>query len=457
MKIREVDLELVKKYNQPGPRYTSYPPATKFTQSLSKDKIQTHIESIRDSTNPISLYFHLPFCDTLCWYCGCTTVITTQHHKGTTYLSYLEREMDMMMPLINTQRVVTQIHLGGGTPTFHSPDEIHRIGEMIRTRFNISGNVEASVEVDPRRLTHEHIIALREAGFNRASLGIQDNDAKVQQAVNRIQPLDMTTQTVHWLRDEGFGSINFDLIYGLPFQSTDSFNKTLDEVIALEPDRFAVFSYAHVPWIKPAQTLFTEIDLPGADTKLSLLKLTVERLTEAGYIYIGMDHFVKPTDELAIAQNNKTLQRNFQGYSTHADADIYAFGMSSISQAGNIYWQNEKDLKRYNESIDAGSLPITKGYILTHDDEIRRSVIMDVMCHLELSYDEQGKKLGINFREYFANEIASFDALEADGLLIKTPNGFVVTDIGRLLIRNIAMRFDAYLPHETSQAYSKTI
>ena len=267
----------------------------------------------------------------------------------------------------------------------------------------------------------------------------------------------MTTQTVRWLREEGFGSINFDLIYGLPFQSPTSFNKTLDEVLALEPDRFAVFSYAHVPWIKPSQTLFTEIDLPNAETKLALLKLTVERLTEAGYIYIGMDHFVKPTDELAIAQKNKTLQRNFQGYSTHGDADIYAFGMSSISQAKDIYWQNEKDLKKYYELIEASTLPITKGYILTRDDLIRREVIMDMMCHLGLDFDEEGKKLDINFREYFASEIDSYDDMEADGLLIKTPSGITVTDTGRLFIRNIAMRFDAYLPHEKEQRYSKTI
>lgn len=457
MQTLHVDIDLVKKYNQPGPRYTSYPPATHFTQSLSREEILSHIASLRDSLNPISLYFHLPFCDTLCWYCGCTTVITTQHHKGDTYLGYLEREMDMMMPYINRNREVSQIHLGGGTPTFHSPDEIRRLGKMIRSRFTIADDVEASVEVDPRRLTHEHIIALREAGFNRASLGIQDNDATVQEAVNRIQPLEMTTQTVRWLREEGFGSINFDLIYGLPFQSPTSFNKTLDEVLALEPDRFAVFSYAHVPWIKPSQTLFTEIDLPNAETKLALLKLTVERLTEAGYIYIGMDHFVKPTDELAIAQKNKTLQRNFQGYSTHGDADIYAFGMSSISQARDIYWQNEKDLKKYYELILAETLPVTKGYILTKDDVIRREVIMDVMCHLGLDFDEEGSKLGINFREYFVNEIDSYDDMEADGLLIKTPSGITVTDTGRLFIRNIAMRFDAYLPHEKEQRYSKTI
>jgi oxygen-independent coproporphyrinogen-3 oxidase len=457
MATLEVNLDLVKKYNQPGPRYTSYPPATHFTDSLSKEDLLAKIGAYKARTNDISLYFHLPFCQSLCWYCGCTTVITKQHDKGITYLDYLEREMDLMMQNIDPSRQVKQIHLGGGTPTFHSPDEIRKLGEMIRSRFNVAADAEASVEVDPRRLTREHIIALREAGFNRASLGIQDNNEKVQEAVNRIQPFSMTTQVTEWLREEGFTSINFDLIYGLPLQTPATFSKTLDEVLSLSPDRFAVFSYAHVPWVKPAQTFFTEIDLPDATTKLDLLKLTVERLTEAGYVYIGMDHFVKPTDELAIAQQNRTLQRNFQGYSTHGGTDIYAFGMSAISQAGELYWQNEKDLKKYYEFIDKGELPIIKGYVLSKDDKIRRDVIMEIMCSLSLDYNELSSRLGIDFKTYFAKELDSLARLEADGLLVQTPNSIHVTDNGRLFIRNIAMQFDAYLSKETEVRYSKTI
>jgi oxygen-independent coproporphyrinogen III oxidase len=337
------------------------------------------------------------------------------------------------------------------------PDEIRRLGDMIRSRFTFAPDMEAGVEVDPRRLTREHVVALREVGFNRASMGVQDNDPVVQKAVHRIQPFEMTSEVVGWLRETGFQSINIDLIYGLPFQTPVSFAKTLDETLSLKPDRFAVFNYAHVPWIKPAQKILKVESLPTPETKLELLKLTIEKLTSEGYVYIGMDHFARAEDELAVAQRQKTLQRNFQGYSTRGGSDIYAFGMSSISQAEGFYWQNYKELPDYYGAINAGKVPVHRGYLMTEEDKLRRTTIMRLMCDLGLDYPSMSRLLGIDFKEHFAAEIDSLDDLEADGLLLKTPDGLHVTDLGRLLVRNIAMRFDAYANTRKENRFSKTI
>ena len=324
-----VDLDLVQKYNVPGPRYTSYPPATHFTDRVSHDEIVEGIRANNRTAGDLSLYFHLPFCYSLCWYCGCTTVITPQQSQSATYLKYLDREMALAKELLHPGRRVVQLHFGGGTPTFLLPDEIRALGSLIHGRFQLDPEVEAGVEIDPRRLTRDHLVALHEVGFNRASLGVQDHDPVVQKAVHRIQPFEQSRNAVTWAREVGFRSVNIDLIYGLPHQTPESFERTLDEVLTLEPDRFAVFNYAYVPWIKPAQKIIKESTLPSAATKLQLLKLTIEKLTSSGYVYIGMDHFARANDELALAQKQKTLQRNFQGYSTRGGADIYAFGMSS--------------------------------------------------------------------------------------------------------------------------------
>ncbi len=452
-----VDLNLVRKYNVPGPRYTSYPPATHFKTETTQAEVLSSIEKNNETTNPLSLYYHLPFCQTLCWYCGCTTVITTQQNKSRSYLDYIEREMDLMLPRINPNREVTQLHLGGGTPTFLMPDELRRLGRMIRDRFKVSPDAEAGVEIDPRRIGKDHIQALREMGCNRASLGVQDNDPKVQIAVHRVQPREQTEQTVRWIRDCGFESLSIDLIYGLPLQTVESFNRTLDDILGLKPDRLAVFSYAHVPWLKPAQKIFTEDQLPSAELKLDLLKLTIEKLTSAGFVYIGMDHFALAGDELAVAQREKTLQRNFQGYSTRGDADIYAFGMSSISQTSDFYWQNIKDLEPYYASIDAGVSPITRGYRMTDDDKLRRQTIMRLMCDLELDFPEMSRRTGVDFATVFAPELASMHDLEADGLIERSATRLQVTELGRLLIRNIAMRFDATLLPSREGRYSRTI
>jgi oxygen-independent coproporphyrinogen-3 oxidase len=447
----------VRKYSVPGPRYTSYPPATQFTDQLQLPTLLEALRANNEKPGDLSLYFHLPFCQTLCWFCGCTTVITTQQGQSATYLRYLEKELELVKALLHSGRKVVQLHFGGGTPTFLLPDEIRALGGMIRDRFQFAADAETGVEVDPRRLTLDHVRALREAGFNRASMGVQDNNPVVQAAVHRIQPFDQTRQVIDWLRDEGFKSLNIDLIYGLPHQTPASFEKTLDEILELRPDRFAVFNYAHVPWIKPAQRIFDEATLPTADTRLQLLKLTIERLTSAGYAYIGMDHFALETDELAVAQRNHTLQRNFQGYSTRGGADIYAFGMSSISQAEGVYWQNEKELPVYYQRLDEGRLPMARGYVLTAEDRLRRQVIMRLMCDLELDFAAMSERLGIDFAEHFARELDSMADVEADGLIERTTNGLRVTDLGRLLIRNLAMRFDAYLPAVQERRVSKTI
>ncbi|SPE59158.1 Oxygen-independent coproporphyrinogen-III oxidase [Verrucomicrobia bacterium] len=455
MSLLKVDLELVKKYNVPGPRYTSYPPATHFTNEVPREVFFERIRANNQGERELSLYFHLPFCQTLCWFCGCTTVITADQKKSAAYLKYLERELDLMTPWLNPKRKVVQLHFGGGTPTFLLPDEIRRLGEMIHSRFSFSPAVEAGVEVDPRRLTREHLAALREAGFNRGSMGVQDNEAEVQQAVHRIQPFEMTKQAVEWMREEGFQSLNIDLIYGLPYQTPVSFARTIDQTLSLKPDRFAVFSYAHVPWLKPAQKILKT--LPSPETKLELLKLTIEKLTAEGYVYIGMDHFARAGDELAVAQRQKTLQRNFQGYSTRGGADIYAFGMSSISQADGFYWQNQKELPQYCAALDAGQLPLHRGYVMTDEDRLRRTTIMRLMCDLGLDYPAMSKLLGVDFKQHFAKELESLDDLEADGLLVKTPEALVINDLGRLLIRIIAMRFDAYAATRKENRFSKTI
>jgi oxygen-independent coproporphyrinogen III oxidase len=457
MKVLEVDLGLVQKYNVPGPRYTSYPPATHFNDKVDLKEFQRLIKLNRQSERELSLYYHLPFCYSLCWYCGCTTVITPKQSASATYLDYLEKEMALVAQDSNPKRKVVQIHWGGGSPSFLLPDEIRRLGEMTRSRFNVAPDVEASIEVDPRRINRDHIQAMREAGFNRASLGVQDNDPRVQKAVHRVQPRELTEQVAGWIREAGFQSLNIDLIYGLPFQTPESFAKTLEEILALKPDRFAVFNYAHVPWIKPHQRIFKDGMLPTPETKLLLLKTTIERLASAGYVYIGMDHFARQTDELAVAQRGKTLQRNFQGYSTRAGADIFGFGMSSISQAESIYWQNEKELETYYRRLDLGELPLHKGYVMTEDDRVRRWTIMRLMCDLGLDYDAMSVSLGIDFRRYFAREIDSLGDLVADGLLSLSPGGLEVSEVGRLLVRNIAMRFDAYLPQEKEKRYSRTV
>lgn len=457
MNATHLDLDLVRKYNVPGPRYTSYPPATRFTEEVTWPRLADEILLNNRSHRDLSLYFHLPFCRSLCWFCGCTTVITTRQDQSAVYLDYLKKEIAQTASMVNPERKVVQLHWGGGTPTFLQPSEIRELGTAIRDYFPYSDSLEAGVEIDPRRATPEHLQALREVGFNRASLGVQDLDPVVQKAVHRVQPLEMTQKVVSGLRSLGFESLNIDLIYGLPHQTAESFDQTLDAVLELNPDRLAVFSYAHVPWIKPSQKIL-ESAMPSPETKLRILQRTVEKLTgDAGYVYIGMDHFARRDDELAVAQTTRTLHRNFQGYSTRGGSDIYSFGMSAISQIPSAYWQNAKDLPSYYGALDAGKSPIIRGYVVSEEDRFRRETIMHLMCDLELNFEDMSQRLGISFQQHFANELENMEDLADDGLVVQTRRGLYVTQLGRFFIRNIAMRFDAYLPKETERRFSRTI
>lgn len=377
--------------------------------------------------------------------------------RSAEYLGYLEAELALRTPFVAEGSKVVQIQLGGGTPTFFQPNELERLGQLIRDRFPMAETIEAGVETDPRSLTLEKIEALRAAGFNRASLGVQDTCPEVQQTIGRIQPLELIGESTQWLRESGMESINFDLIYGLPNQTVESFNRTLDEALTFSPDRFAVYSYAHIPWIKTFQKSF-EDRLPDAEMKLKLLQLTIEKLTGAGYVYIGMDHFAKPDDAMALALANGTLQRNFQGYSTHKGVDIHGFGMSSISHVNGSYFQNHKEIEPYYAALDAGELPIVRGYAMTEEDKIRHTAIMHIMCNLYIDYAQLSEEIGIDFAKHFKAEISSLDDLEADGLVKREPGGLHVTPLGRLFVRIVAMRFDAYLQAEQRKGrYSQTV
>jgi oxygen-independent coproporphyrinogen-3 oxidase len=453
----EVDINLIRKYNKPGPRYTSYPTAPQFNESFSVSDWEKQLaQNNQTDLTDLSLYFHLPFCDTLCWFCGCTVIITRKRDKIEEYIDHLIAEIDLIKTSINSRRKVVQLHFGGGTPTYLSPNQIKKLGTKIHQTFSFAEDAEIGCEMDPRELTREHILALRDVGFNRASIGIQDFNPKVQKAVNRIHSKEVVQRVTNWIREAGFQSLNFDLIYGLPFQTKRSFEKTLADILDLQPDRLAVYGYAHVPWIKPHQKLIHEQDLPAPEERLEMLKMIIETLTSTGYVYIGMDHFAKEDDELALALREKTLQRNFQGYSTKAGTDIYALGMSSISQLSTAYAQNVKELPTYYQKVQQGILPVERGLILSKEDQIRKTVIMRLMCDMELEFDEISKKVGVDFRDYFQEELASLGEFEAEGLLIQNPDKLVVTEKGRLFIRNIAMTFDAYLDQSNTR-YSKTI
>jgi oxygen-independent coproporphyrinogen-3 oxidase len=454
-----LDLDLIRKHSIPGPRYTSYPPATQFVAEQDCREIDSAVdEDNRAGAGPISLYFHLPFCETRCWFCGCTTVITKRRHAAGDYLDDLAREMRLTAERMDTSRPVTQIHFGGGTPTFFPPDELRRLGALIREIFpNRETDCEFSVEIDPRRLTLEHVEALTAIGANRASLGVQDTNPAVQLAIHRHQPHYMNERAFAWLRANGFRSINVDLIFGLPLQTRDSFAHTVDDVLGLEPDRLSVFSYAHVPWIKPAQKIFDDrAQLPDAEQKLSMFAVAHEKLTAAGYLDIGLDHFAKPEDELAVALREGTLHRNFQGYSTRGGAALYAFGVSSISSTGDSYRQNLKTLPAWRAALAAGRLPTERGLRLSDEDLRRREIIMRLMCDRRLDFAALSRSLRVDFRTRYADELASLADLEADGIVVCTPASVQVTPLGTPLLRVVAMRFD---PHVTAGAlqHSRTI
>ena len=456
-----VDIDLLKKYDKAGPRYTSYPTAPYFHEGFKVKEYLEHIEKDNDTVakRDLSLYFHLPFCDTLCYFCGCNMMVTRNRDRIEQYIDYLEKEIKILKPLIDKDRKVIQLHWGGGTPTHLSPDQIRRLGTIIHEHFDFQDHAEVGVEIDPRELTFDHMKALREMGFNRCSMGVQDFDPKVQETVNRIQPEEITRQTVDWSRELGFKSINLDLMYGLPYQQVASFEQTIDKVLSMDPDRLAVFNYAHLPEMIKHQKLIREEWIPPREEKLQLLKLSIEKLTDGGYTYIGMDHFAKPDDELTVAMNNGTLYRNFQGYSTHAGINLFALGITSIGMLSDVYMQNQKKMNDYFKAIDNHELPVMKGIVLSEDDILRREVITELMCNFNLKKSRIEGKYNIVFDEYFREALDHLADLQDDGLITLEDKALHVTEKGRLLIRNIAMKFDAYLmsKSENKPRFSRTV
>ncbi|WP_055324620.1 oxygen-independent coproporphyrinogen III oxidase [Ralstonia solanacearum] len=440
---------LAQRFDTHGPRYTSYPTADRFHTGFGTDAYLDALHrraAIAPALHaPLSLYVHLPFCANLCYYCGCNKVVTKDHTRSARYIRALAREMAMIARHIGPLRQATQLHWGGGTPTFLSHDEMRDVMAATRKHFALTSDAEISVELDPRHAGDDTLAVLADLGFNRASLGIQDFDADVQRAIHRVQSVEQTRRVVDSARRLGFQSISFDLIYGLPHQHIDTFNATLDRVLEMAPDRLSVYSYAHLPHLFKPQRCIDVLALPSADEKLDLLAMTVERLVAAGYVYIGMDHFARPDDALAIAQREGRLQRNFQGYSTHADCDLLAFGMSAISRVGDVYAQNEKELDAYYARIDAGRLPVLRGLALTPDDHVRRALIGELMCGFELDMCAFGARHGLNFRQTFTDELAALAPLEDAGLVKVGDERIVITPQGRLLVRRIAMVFDAHL------------
>ena len=450
-----VDFEAFIKYSKPGPRYTSYPTALEFSNEFSYDE---YIKRLKECDKPLSLYFHLPFCRSACYFCGCNVIYTSKSDKMSRYLDYLERELEILSSIVDTNRSVVQMHFGGGTPTFYSASELDRIIKAIKKHFkNFANDAEISCEIDPRFLNEEQLQVLSSHGFNRVSFGVQDFDEQVQKEIHRIQPYDITQNAVNLARKYGMISVNTDLIYGLPYQSLDSFKRTLELGVSLNPDRFAIFNYAHVPWIKKSMRKFDEATLPSPKTKLEILKYTMEYLPNHGYKMIGMDHYAKPEDELFKALENGSLHRNFQGYTTKGGAQLIGIGLTSIGEGDDYYAQNFKDMASYEAAIDAGKLPNAKGIYLNNEDRLRKSVIMELMANFSLDIKRVESEFNINFFEHFKAELNELGDLMQ---FININNDKIsINQTGTLLIRNIAMCFDEYMAKfkGVNNSFSKTV
>ncbi len=454
------DPEVIRRFDVNGPRYTSYPTADRFVEAFDAEAYRQWLgrRTVGGIGRPLSLYVHIPFCNTICYYCACNKIITKDHGRSAKYIKYLGKELTQQASALEGPRDVVQLHWGGGTPTFLSNDEMRRLMDLIQSQFRLLPNGEYSIEVDPRKVDAATVQLLGELGFNRMSVGVQDFDVAVQQAVNRVQSLEETELVIQAARASGFKSVSVDLIYGLPKQNVISFNRTLEEVIRISPDRLSIYNYAHLPALAKPQRRISEADLPSPDAKLQILQLAIRRLTDAGYVFIGMDHFAKPDDELAVAQRQGRLHRNFQGYSTYADADLLAFGVSAISKVGPTYCQNVKTLDEYYDALDRGVLPVMRGLELTSDDLLRRSIIQALMCHFELSFEAFEVAHLIDFKTYFAPELAALRDMENAGLLEIGDQWITVLPRGRMLVRAIAMVFDRYLRSDRERArYSKVI
>ena len=453
------DSSLIDRYDLAGPRYTSYPTALQFKDDFGFDDIHSAIQRSNVSGRPLSLYFHLPFCDTLCYYCGCNKVVTHNKQRAAPYLKRLDMEMMMQARLFDVSRTITQLHWGGGTPTFISDEEMSWLMSATKKHFNLlsDDSGEYSIEIHPGRVKASTMAHLRKLGFNRVSMGVQDFDPRVQQAVNRYNSVEEVSELVTSLREQNYHSISMDLIYGLPLQTLTSVADTLDKVIEMSPDRLSIFNYAHMPHLFKSQQLIKESDLPTTNEKLEILRMSIEHLEKAGYVYIGMDHFAKPSDSLVKAQNQGKLQRNFQGYSTHGDCDLLSFGVSSISAYGDTYIQNAKQLHQYQQSIDRGDPPAVRGFHLNEDDRLRKTIINQIICHFDLNISTIEMLFNIDFFNYFTAEYTELQQMQQDGLLNLNRHRLQITDKGRLLVRRICMVFDAYLRTNNLIQYSKII
>lgn len=452
-----VTQDLLDRYNVPGPRYTSYPTAPEWNDAYGPAQFEQTLELSNRTRHPLSLYMHLPFCERLCLFCGCNVVINKNHDVAVPYLKMLQQEIAQIAQRLDRRRPVVQFHWGGGTPTYFAPAQLEELFARAREHFTFAPDAELGIEVDPRVTTTDHLTVLRKLGFNRISLGIQDFNPLVQQAVRRIQPYAQTRELFDACRSLGFESINIDLIYGLPRQTVESFVETVDQVIALGPDRIAMFSYAHVPWMKKQQGALAQRIPLGMD-KYQIFRAGIERFTRAGYLYIGMDHFARPEDELCVAQRNRTLHRNFQGYTTKAGSDLLGLGVTSISGVDRAYAQNQRDLPAYYAAIEANTLPTMRGIQLTDDDVLRRAAISKLLCHCMIQKQEFEAEYNICFDAYFAEELAALARLRDDGLVQLQPDSIQVTLLGRIFIRNIGMVFDRYLRKPKDKpVFSKTL
>ncbi len=460
--IREelrVGEEFLARYNRPGPRYTSYPTAPVWNDSFGPDDLERVHEEAERARSPVSLYMHIPFCESLCLFCACSVIIQKDKRVAPPYLTVLKREMERVSRSVSREREVVQFHWGGGTPTYLAPEQMEDLFGAVRARFTFAADAEIGIEVDPRVTSREHLETLRRLGFNRLSMGIQDFHAEVQKAIHRIQPFELTRDLLLAARELGFDSINVDLIYGLPYQSPERFAHTVDQILQLAPDRVALFSYAHVPWLKKQQGSFAG-HLPEGMQKFEIFRTGLLKFLEAGYLYIGMDHFAKPEDELAISQRKRTLHRNFQGYTTKAGADLYGMGVTAISGIQNAYAQNHRELAAWEKSVAERGIATMRGYRLSEDDRLRRAVISRLLCHTVLLKDEIAREFGIDFDRYFADELARLEASREDGLVLLEPGEIRTTWLGRIFIRNLAMVFDPYLEEQQLAAkplFSKTL
>jgi oxygen-independent coproporphyrinogen-3 oxidase len=452
----------LKRYDRPGPRYTSYPTAVEFSDRFDDAAYRGRLAAAADAPDePLSLYSHLPFCEARCSYCGCMTIITQKREVAIRYLDYLERELAMLARALGARRRVVQHHWGGGTPTYLTTEQIIRLDAAVRRHFELDPDAEHSIEIDPRVTTREQIALLRTLGFNRLSMGVQDFTPAVQEAINRHQPESMTRDLYDFARRTGFDSINVDLIYGLPRQTIPTFEQTLAGVVDMRPNRVAVYSYAHLPWLRPHQQAIDPAELPDANLKLDLFCSAIAAFTAAGYQQIGMDHFALPDDELAVAARERRLHRNFMGYTTRPARDMVGVGVSAIGDVAGAFAQNVKKLPRYYDAIDAGRFPIERGYLLSADDAIRRHVIAGLMCNFHLDPADVRRRFGLDFGAYFARELEDLSALDgpvADGFLRIDTEGLTVTPEGRLFVRTICMAFDRYLPsHAGRSVFSRTV